>query len=493
MAAAQFTATSVRCEDLATNPASPKGAISTGIGFLDHMIDQLNSHAQVRVSVVIDGSSDKEENEEPESKKAKVCNGDDDDDETKKKIRNTNRFAGSDEEQDLVMRLVGEAIGAELKQLLEPKDGQGRSSLTSTSRFCCPLDEALVACRIERRQGDGDGKNGGSNGDTATGRLESFTLPPYGKFPSPMGRTRIGSLSTSSLRHFWEGLAEHSGLIVNLDKVRGDNAHHVVESAFKAFSRALRNLLDGVDTNVVVAENGGKESQLSLELKRENLRKLYGPNSANWGEGIAQKRMGSHNRETKETSISTTLRFDGGEGDIDVSTGVATLDEFFALLAQEAEMSLNLRCRGDLWIDDHHTAEDVAIAVGQVLTQALGTKAGLNRMWCAAADDGEGDAEVEVTMDLSNRPCFTHNLTLSDDTGKEMIGDLSFEMFEHILDSLVVNAKMTVHIVELRRPRSHFATVKAVATSFGRALRYCAMVDSRRCGATASSKGTLSV
>jgi imidazoleglycerol-phosphate dehydratase len=88
----------------------------------------------------------------------------------------------------------------------------------------------------------------------------------------------------------------------------------------------------------------------------------------------------------------------------------AVLNAFYTTLAQEAHMTLQIRCRGDVWVNDHHTAEDVSIAVGQCLTQALGSKAGLNRMWVGSAttvvdkDDSHSDqiSKVEVTMDLSN-------------------------------------------------------------------------------------------
>ena len=162
-----------------------------------------------------------------------------------------------------------------------------------------------------------------------------------------------------------------------------------------------------------------------------------------------------------------------------------------------AGISLKIECNGDLWIDDHHTAEDVAIAVGQVINEALGTKAGLNRMWCATSTIQ--NTKIHVTMDLSNRPCLTHNLRSLETA--ETIGDLTTEMFEHVLDSIVVNARMTVHIVEFISAEGGGGygtenvenTLMATARAFGQALKYCAMVDERRAGATASSKGTLSV
>lgn len=152
----------------------------------------------------------------------------------------------------------------------------------------------------------------------------------------------------------------------------------------------------------------------------------------------------------------------------------------------------------NLPIMQHHTAEDVSIAIGQCLTQALGTKAGLNRMWVSEAQCEK--AKVEVTMDLSNRPCLRHNL--HDSLGIQECVDsdatssrcpLSCEMMEHVLDSLVMNGRMTVHVVEKQPGATLQETIMCTAKAFGKALRVCAMVDQRRAGQTASSKGTLSV
>lgn len=96
-------------------------------------------------------------------------------------------------------------------------------------------------------------------------------------------------------------------------------------------------------------------------------------------------------------------------------------------------------------------------------------------------------------MDLSNRPCLTQNLTLAD-CAEEYVGDSwTVEMFEHSLESLVMNGHMTVHVVELKAGKTVRETAMATATAFGRALHFCAAVDPRRAGKTASSKGTLSV
>eukprot|EP00568_Trieres_chinensis_P018169 CAMPEP_0183319440 /NCGR_PEP_ID=MMETSP0160_2-20130417/63677_1 /TAXON_ID=2839 ORGANISM="Odontella Sinensis, Strain Grunow 1884" /NCGR_SAMPLE_ID=MMETSP0160_2 /ASSEMBLY_ACC=CAM_ASM_000250 /LENGTH=433 /DNA_ID=CAMNT_0025485921 /DNA_START=45 /DNA_END=1346 /DNA_ORIENTATION=+ len=422
----------------AVDLSKPDGGsvISTGVGFLDHMIDQLNSHAQVGVSAVVASSS----SPAPTTDK--------------------NRYSDPPEGQAEIMSLVGSGLGSKIGALIKAKGVTPDAS----SRFCCPLDEALVECVLSAPAGGGV--------------LSAFELAPYGVYPAGKGRSRIGRMSTGPLDAFFGSVAEGSGLDVSLRKVRGDNGHHVVESAFKAFSRALRNLLDGTTTD---------------SCEGEAFESTWGATSESKEQGLAMNRCAKLERSTKETSISVDLKLDGGKDGVRVDTGLPALDDIFTTLANEAQMSLGVECRGDTWVDDHHTAEDVSIALGQCLDKALGTKAGLNRMWCAVGV--VGDAEVEVTMDLSNRPCLTSDLSLSTNANEEeyVEGDLTVEMLVHSLESLVENSRMTVHIVERKEGKKVKETAMAAAMAFGRALKMCSAVDPRRAGKTASSKGTLSV
>lgn len=427
-----FAVEKITVQDLAKS----KELISCGVGFLDHMIDQFNSHAQVGVSLTVsslDGFKDE----------------------------GRNRFASQNQEQ--LMKLVGITMGKEFQKLLEANCKIDNGSV-KTSHFCCPLDEALVCCDLTY-----SGKGSGS---------AVVDLAPYGKYGPPDGRKFVGRMETTPVPQFWNSVASGtSGLEIQLKKIRGDNAHHIIEACFKAFCRAFRNLLDGVDTSTVDSANA-----------------LYGLSTLNWKASIDLNRHANISRKTKETSIEVDIKLDGGESGSNIATGIQTLDEFLSTIAREAAQSWNIRCEGDLWIDEHHTAEDVAISVGQALNQALGTKAGLNRMWSAQSITPTTQQVVEITMDLSNRPCLTHNLTLSNEAFGEKEGDLSLEMFEHVLDSLVVNSRMTVHIEERSESSFNLTEVfQATAAAFGQALKYCIMVDCRRAGATASSKGTLSV
>ncbi len=394
------------------NEAKASIPIRTGIGFFDHMLDQWNSHAQVGVGVVVE------------------------------EAMSHNHFATGNQIE--LSELIGTALGAAMRESLQVS--------STESRFCCPLDEALVECRLKK-----------TPTTTTTGKLVTYQLAPYGIYPTGKGRSQIGHWETAAIEHFWSALAQSAKLELSFIKIRGTNGHHIVESSFKAFSRALRQALDAPTT--------------------------FGPLSQNDLASIALGREGKVERSTKETSISVQLLLNGST-DTSVATGIPLLDDFVSVFCQHAQIACRIHCEGDLWVDDHHTAEDVTIAIGQCLTDALGTKAGLNRMGVARAE--VNGAIVEVTMDLSNRPYMGHNLHAT--LGKEEFVDgMSCEMIEHMLDSLVMNGRMTVHIVEEQAGATVRDTILATAQALGQAMHVCAMVDQRRAGQTASSKGTLSV
>lgn len=463
-----FSISLVSCEDCC-KPS--KGPIRTGVGFLDHMVDQFNSHAQIGISLQVAASTSDKSSHPISSNEADFKSHSD----------YINRFAALD--QGELHGLVGTTLGTEFRRLLEhayPTNG----SSSYVSHFGCPLDEALVMCTLEY------------DPNASEGELQSYSLAPYGKFPAS-GRRCLGKMQTQSLESaFWTSVAKRSGLKIKLEKISGDNAHHIVESSFKAFSRALRNLLDGVDTTLQTTStiNNNKPEDASPN-KSAKLDSLYGPKSANWAASIALKRSGSVSRKTKETSIEAEIQMDGGASGVSVSTGIPIVDAFYTTMLKAACMSAKIQCAGDLWIDDHHTSEDVSIAVGQVIAQALGTKAGLNRMWSASS------SPVSVVMDLSNRPMLTgHGLhAVLVNSNVEVCDGLALEMWEHVLDSLVVQARMTCHIVvappdvSVKGEEGLRQTMQSLAQAFGEALMYCAAVDQRRAGSTASSKGTLSV
>jgi imidazoleglycerol-phosphate dehydratase len=188
-------------------------------------------------------------------------------------------------------------------------------------------------------------------------------------------------------------------------------------------------------------------------------------------------------RETRETTIDLSLDVDG-TGRAEISTGVGFLDHMLDSLARHSRFDLTIKATGDLHIDAHHTAEDIAIVLGQALDRALGEKRGLRRF--ADATVPLDEALVQVVLDLSGRGYAAVNLPFKG----EMIGTLPTEMISHFLYSFAIEGRLTLHARLLAGENDHHraeATFKALA----RALEIATRVDPRIAGQVPSTKGAL--
>jgi len=192
-------------------------------------------------------------------------------------------------------------------------------------------------------------------------------------------------------------------------------------------------------------------------------------------------RTASISRKTRETEIVLTLNLDGA-GAVRVSTGVGFLDHMLTALATHAGFDLELACKGDLDVDDHHTAEDCAIALGQALDQALGDRRAVARFGSAYAPLDE--ALARAVIDLVTRPHATINLPLNYDR----IGGLACENVPHVLASLAVSARLCLHVDLIRGDNDHHkaeAAFKATALALRQAVALTGVSVAR------STKGTL--
>lgn len=153
-------------------------------------------------------------------------------------------------------------------------------------------------------------------------------------------------------------------------------------------------------------------------------------------------------RKTNETDIALTLSLDG-TGTADVQTGVGFLDHLLTAFACHARFDLSLRCRGDLQIDDHHTAEDCAIALGAAIDRALGDRSGIARFGFAYAPLDESLSRAVI--DLATRPLAVIDLGLT----REKLGELSCENISHVLQSLATAGRFTLHVDVLRGSNDH--------------------------------------
>jgi imidazoleglycerol-phosphate dehydratase len=186
-------------------------------------------------------------------------------------------------------------------------------------------------------------------------------------------------------------------------------------------------------------------------------------------------------RATAETAFTVDLNLDGNGAAV-ISTGIGFLDHLLTALTRHARFDLTLDGRGDLEIDDHHTVEDCALALGQALDRALGDRAGIRRFGSAYAPLDE--ALARAVIDLSGRPFAAVELGLR----REALGQLSTENVPHFLQSLAVAGRLTLHLDLLRGDNDHHraeAAFKALALALGQAASRSGFAD------VPSTKGTL--
>jgi imidazoleglycerol-phosphate dehydratase len=187
-------------------------------------------------------------------------------------------------------------------------------------------------------------------------------------------------------------------------------------------------------------------------------------------------------RTTNETDITLSLAIDGA-GKADVATGIGFLDHMLTLFAHHGGFDLTVRATGDLEVDGHHTVEDIGLALGQALREALGDKRGIRRYGSFLLPMDE--ALAMVVLDLSGRPYFAHDLQLAGVRIGEFDGDLT----PHFLRSLATQCGMTLHVRLLAGNDAHHI-VEAVFKAFARALAEACERHGRD-DEVPSTKGTL--
>ena len=196
-----------------------------------------------------------------------------------------------------------------------------------------------------------------------------------------------------------------------------------------------------------------------------------------------QPRRAEVRRQTKETDVRVVLNLDGS-GEARISTGIPFLDHMLELFARHGLFDLEIECRGDLEIDDHHSTEDVAISLGQAFAEGLGDKSGIARYGAAIVPMDE--ALCRAVVDLSGRFYLVYEVETG---GRQSIGNFSVELAEHFWRSFAEAVRCNLHLDLLRGRNTHHileGTFKATA----RALRQAVEIDPRIRGVL-STKGVL--
>lgn len=194
-------------------------------------------------------------------------------------------------------------------------------------------------------------------------------------------------------------------------------------------------------------------------------------------------RKASVDRDTLETQISVSLDLDG-KGKSQFNTGVPFLEHMMDQIARHGMIDLDIKCKGDTHIDDHHSVEDIGITLGQAIAQAVGDKRGIFRYGHAYVPLDE--ALSRVVIDFSGRPGLVMNIPFT----QKRIGSFDTELFWEFFQGFVNHAKVTLHIDCLRGHNAHHQA-ETVFKAFGRALRMALSVDERMGNTMPSTKGTL--
>ncbi len=198
---------------------------------------------------------------------------------------------------------------------------------------------------------------------------------------------------------------------------------------------------------------------------------------------MSSSRQAEIKRKTNETDISIFLNIDGN-GTSEIDTGIPFLDHMLHQISSHGLFDLKIRAIGDTHIDDHHTNEDVGIALGKAFTRALGERKGINRFGHFFAPLDE--ALVQVTLDISGRPHLSYDLKLK----APRIGNYDTELVREFFIAFVNNSGITLHINQIHGTNSHHI-VEACFKAFSRAMRMASEIDIRRSGTIPSSKGML--
>ena len=194
-------------------------------------------------------------------------------------------------------------------------------------------------------------------------------------------------------------------------------------------------------------------------------------------------RTASVARKTKETDVTVTVDLDG-RGVYDVATGVGFLDHMLEQLSRHSMIDITVRASGDLHIDQHHTVEDVGIALGQAVKRALGDCKGIRRY--ADVHLPMDETLTRCAIDVSGRPFLVFQIPFT----RDKIGDFDTELFEEWFRAFAFNAGLTLHVTTLYGVNNHHM-IESAFKALARALEAAVAVDPRRAGEVPSTKGAL--
>ena len=195
------------------------------------------------------------------------------------------------------------------------------------------------------------------------------------------------------------------------------------------------------------------------------------------------KRSAKVSRKTKETDIEVTINIDGS-GKSNLDSGIGFLDHMLEQISRHGLFDIDIKAKGDLHIDAHHTVEDIGITLGQAFNKAIGDKLGIRRYGHAYVPLDE--ALSRVVLDISGRPGLKLNVEFT----RARIGDFDVDLIHEFFQGFTNHANITLHIDNLRGDNTHHQS-ETIFKAFGRALRFAVEIDEKIKGEMPSTKGSL--
>ena len=195
------------------------------------------------------------------------------------------------------------------------------------------------------------------------------------------------------------------------------------------------------------------------------------------------KRLAKVSRKTKETDIEVTINIDGS-GKSNLDSGIGFLDHMLEQISRHGLFDIDIKAKGDLHIDAHHTVEDIGITLGQAFDKAIGDKLGIRRYGHAYVPLDE--ALSRVVLDISGRPGLKLNVEFT----RARIGDFDVDLIHEFFQGFINHANITLHIDNLRGDNAHHQS-ETIFKAFGRALRFAVEIDEKIKGEMPSTKGSL--
>jgi imidazoleglycerol-phosphate dehydratase len=194
-------------------------------------------------------------------------------------------------------------------------------------------------------------------------------------------------------------------------------------------------------------------------------------------------RKASVKRATKETTVEVAVNLDG-EGRASIATGIGFLDHMLDLLARHSRLDIEVKAKGDLHVDQHHTTEDVGIALGQAVRQSLGDMKGIGRY--ADVHVPMDEALTRVAIDISGRPFLVFNVEFV----RDKVGPFDTELVREWFQAFAMNAAITLHVTTLYGSNDHHIA-ESCFKGLARSLRAAVAIDPRAAHEVPSTKGTL--